>query len=452
MNYSKLFLIINIIYIISVLVYSFLPNAFENRRRDSEIANYNGEHVTFKAFVCQEADLSNKTRRLVLCASGKVLVTTDLYPNYDYGDYVLITGRLQEPEVFSDFNYPMYLAKENIFSTMYYPKIELLEKDDLSGTQRINMMLIRFRQNSRGIINRNLQEPQAQLASAMLFGYRRGINRDDLDLFSQVGIRHLIAISGAHISIISAMLLYFLRLIGLSKRRAIIPIIAFFIIFPLVTGLSSSTIRSSIMGLLGFIAFYFNRQANISRALIYTATIMLLINPMLLRYDIGFQLSFAAVLGIIYFEPILRRYTDYLVDCCYKEGVYKKMVKMIVSLFNLTISAQVLSLPIMISNFNHYSLVSKIANIYLSWLLMPILVSLIMAIILTSIIPGLGIIFFYPADIFLRFLYFTASQLSKFKYGYIELGNINIAIYFIYYLLIFVIFKKYNKKPQKGFL
>lgn len=455
MKLHKIFLILNIIFIVLVFIYSFLPGAFSERENKSEIARYNGETITVKAFVCEEADLNYKSRRLTLCTDekgkgGRVLATTSLYPAYDYGDFLEIKAKLQAPEFFEDFNYPAYLARYNIFSLAYFPSLKLVE-GELNSKQKFKKNLISFKQGAREILNQNLPEPEAGLASAMLFGYRRSLDREDLEIFSLVGLRHLLAISGAHMTIISALLMNFFLFIGMSRRRSFWPISLFLFLYPLITGLASSAIRSAIMGFFGFLAIYFRRPKNSQRALIFSASLMLAFNPMLLRYDLGFQLSFLAVLGIIYLEPIFKNFSDPLIDLSFKKKAGRKFIKFIFSLLNLTLASQLASLPLMLFSFDKFSLVSPVANIFLAWTLAFILGSLIIAIFLSFIFPIFSLYFFFPTYLLINFIFFISGKLASLNFSALETSALNGAkfkfIFFvIYYFVLLRVIRGFYKK------
>lgn len=457
MNFSKIFLIINLLFISLVFLYSLLPGAFLERKNESLIAKYNGEVLTFRAFVCEEADLGYKSRRLTLCSTeddkkGKVLATLALYPAYDYGDFVEVKGKLQAPEFFEGFNYPAYLARYNIYSLIYFPEIKIIAAE-LNFKQRIKKQLIAFKQEARLIVNRNLQEPEAGLASAIIFGYKRSLDKEELDTFSVVGLRHLMAISGAHLTIISLLLIKLLLFLGFSRKRSFLPISIFLFLYPIITGLSSSAIRSAIMGFLGFSAFYFNRQKNSFRALVFSAAIMLVINPMLLAYDTSFQLSFLAVLGIIYLEPIFSKYSDKLVSLALKNNFFAKFLKFVFSFFNLTLASQLASLPVMLFSFDKFSLISPLANIFLVWTLPFIISFLIIAIFLSYLFPFLALYFFYLPYILINFLFFVSEILANFKFSALEINILKddyfkFSFFFIYYLLLVLVARRFYRNKR----
>ena len=86
--------------------------------------DHSDEQITIIGYIVEEPDKrSSNTKLTIQTEQGRVLVTTRKYPEYKYGDELIITGKLETPTVFEDFNYQGYLAKDGIYSVMYYPKI-----------------------------------------------------------------------------------------------------------------------------------------------------------------------------------------------------------------------------------------------------------------------------------------------------------------------------------------
>lgn len=260
---SKIFFILNIGFILAIFLIGFIPSAFKHKMTPNDISYYNGHYLSANARVCEEADVDYKSRRLTVCVSGKqsgqILITTSLYPVYDYGDFIKISGDLKSPPVINGFDYESYLARYDIYSVMYSPKISP-SPGKLSVPQKIYLVLMKIKWRIKDLIDVNLPEPEAGLANALLLGYRRTVMADDLKIFSRVGLSHMIAISGSHITILSAMIINFCLCLGLGRRRALKIIFAFLILYPLVTGLAASALRSAIMGGLAFLAIYHHRR------------------------------------------------------------------------------------------------------------------------------------------------------------------------------------------------
>ncbi len=444
---AKIFLALNLFLIVYVYLIGFRPHAFRQEITKNDLAFYNGESLTLIARVCEEADLDYKSRRLNICVEGKisgqVLVTTNLYPEYNYGDYLKISGLLEAPPLIDGFDYETYLARYDIYSVMYYPKISLAS-GDLNIPQAIYLGLAKIKWRLKEIIEANLPEPEAGLADALILGYRRTLMREDLAIFSRVGLSHMIAISGSHITILSAMIINFLLYLGISRHRALRLVFIFLFLYPLITGLAASAVRSSIMGALAFLAIYYERPSSLTRALVFSASFMLLLNPKLLRSDIGFQLSFLALLGIIYLYPIGEGITKRFLNQRKFKPSTKKRLKVILDMINLTIISQLVILPIALINFKQFSLIAPLANVLVLWTFPPLLAALIIALLLSLIIPSLGILWFTPAYFLLKYIFLLSNILARPNWAAISVNSFNWYLGVVYYLVLFLIYRKFR--------
>jgi competence protein ComEC len=410
------------------------------------LVNYNNQSIKFIGQVCEEADIDYKNRRLTICAGSRVLITTNLYPEYNYGDYLIISGLLKAPEKFNGFDYGRYLARYDIYSIMYYPKISL-EEGSLSNQQKIYLALLKFKWRLKLIIDKSLPEPEAGLAEALLLGYRRTISDDDATAFSRTGLSHLIAISGSHITILSTMILGSMLFLGLKRHHALQIVFVFLFFYPLITGLSASAVRSAIMGGLVFIASYYGRLATIIKALTFSAALMLIINPRLMRDDIGFQLSFAAVLGIIYIYPCFENLRNKI-----KKKFYGRVCSVLViiwDIFSLTLACQLAITPIMLINFQQFSVISFIANPVVIWIFPFLMAALIIPFIPAAIFPILGVWIFAPAYFMLKYIFIVARLLAVPSWAAISVSNFGKLDAVIYYslLICIVFFIKQKTRP-----
>lgn len=452
MSKAKIFLIFNFFIIIVIFFIGFKQNVFREKNKPSNLAYYNGHYLTLVARICEEADLDYKSRRLTICLSGEIkgqaLVTTNLYPEYNYGDFVKISGTLEAPPVISGFDYENYLARYDIYSVMYYPEI-ILATSSLTIAQKSYLVLMNLKWRLKEMIDFNLPEPEAGLANALLLGYRRTVMREDLQVFSRIGLSHMIAISGSHITILSAMIINFFLAINLSRRRAVIIIFSFLFLYPLVTGLAASAVRSAIMGGLAFFALYYQRTSSLIKALIFSAALMLVFNPKLLRDDIGFQLSFLALLGIIYLYPLGERVYKNFLDKLQLKLRLKKIIKTILDTVNLTLVSQIIILPIALINFKQLSTIAPLANVLVLWAFPPLLAALIIGLVLSFLIPSLGIIWFLFAYLLLKYIFIISNFLASPGFAAVTINGFNWWWGIVYYLILFIVYRlltEYHKK------
>jgi len=443
------FFVINFLFIVIIFIIGFWPDIFYQQTTTRDIAFYNGRRLTLTGRVCEEADVDYKSRRLTVCidgqVNGQILVTTDLYPIYDYGNFIRLSGELESPPIISGFDYGNYLARYDVYSVMYYPKIELVT-GELKLTQKTYLVLMKLKWRLKEIIDCNLPEPEAGLANAILLGYRRTVLREDLDIFSRVGLSHMIAISGSHITILSALIINFFLALGVRRRRALTVIFGFLLVYPLITGLAAAAVRSAIMGALAFLALYYERSSSLIKALVFAAAGMLMFNPRLLRDDIGFQLSFLALLGIIYLYPFGERKTKILLTKLKLKSSSKNILKIILDTINLTLVSQIVILPIALINFKQLSIIAPLANVLVLWTFPLLLTTLIIGLFLSALFPFLGILWFLPAYLLLKFIFVVSNLLAAPSWAAATIEDFNWFLGAGYYALLIWLAYRFNKQ------
>jgi len=294
---------------------------------------------------------------------GNILVVVKKYPQYQYGDRLEITGKLKTPSTSEDFDYKSYLAKDDIFSIIYWPEIKILA----SGQGNWLMVKLLFIKNKfANSINQILAEPQAAFLAGLLLGEKRGLPQDVMDAFSRTGTTHIIALSGFNITIIALALMGLFNFFMVHRRWSFWLSVAAITLFVLMTGAASSVVRAAVMGILMLLARQVGRLYSIRNALIFAGAIMVYLNPRVLVWDLGFQLSFAATLGLVYIEPILERWfswgeKDDMMQA--KKNFFKKTARSAKIILATTLAAQIAVLPLLIINFGQLSLIAPLANI-----------------------------------------------------------------------------------------
>lgn len=323
------------------------------------------ETITLIGTVSKEPDVREKNTKLTIKinkinrvedgplpasrpVSGKALITTGRYPEYKYGDKLRIRGKLKTPAVFEDFNYKDYLAKSGIYSVVYWPEIEILAKDQGNF---VYAKILSFKNKLRESIYSSLSPPQSSILGAMILGDKRRMSDNLKEKLNIAGVRHITTVSGMHVVILSSILMSLLLGLGLWRGQAFYFSIIIISLFIIMTGLQPSGVRAGIMGGLFLLGQKIGRKSVSSRTIIMAAAVMLAINPLLLLNDVGFQLSFLAVLGIIYLGSIFKNWLSF---------IPKENLRTIIA---VTLAAQIFTLPILVYNFGRMSLVAPLTNI-----------------------------------------------------------------------------------------
>ncbi len=417
-----------------------------------KIWHYNGQVVTVIGTVSNEPDVRRKNVKYTvetqdfaslqhgyrdntvetrsnasLRVNGKILITANLYPRYSYGDELKISCELKKPEPFNGFSYDRYLARYDVYSICYYPKIELLN----SGKGNwLYENIFKIKNKFRGIIDYGLSEPESSLARAIILGDKKGIPDDLRDKFSKTGISHIMAISGMHISILAGLFMIILLGAGLWRKHAFYFSAVFLFIYIMLIGLPASAMRAGLMGFLVLWALNLGRLNKLVNSLVLAAAILLFINPKLLRGDIGFQLSFLAVLGISLVYPALKKR---LPELPRQLGSFGEIIR---DMFIITIAAQIFTLPIIALNFSQISVIAPVTNLLVIWILPFLMMAVLAALFLSSIFPGISFLFFLPSKLLLKYIIITVEFLDKIPYAYLKIDYLWWGWIILYYGII----------------
>ncbi|MBX4181344.1 ComEC family competence protein [Candidatus Parcubacteria bacterium] len=309
----------------------------------------------------------NATRFVFKSDNGeRVLVNTDLYSNIQYGDRVNLSGKLEKPGKIVDdsgrsFDYAKYLSKDDIYYTMSFAKVEVLEH---GLGNPIKERLFKIKSNFINHIKSNFAEPYASLLAGLLVSGREAMPKDILEEFRRAGIIHIVVLSGYNITIIADFLKRLLEKFFLLTRIPATPILSAstsivgVILFVLMTGAPATVVRAALMVMTVILARLMGRKFSASRALLTAAFIMLLENPKILIFDPSFQLSFLATLALIYVVPIVEKYLKRLPN----GWGFRTTVA-------TTIGTQLTVLPLLIYSMGDVSLVSLPTNV----LVLPII-------------------------------------------------------------------------------
>jgi competence protein ComEC len=316
---------------------------------------------------------------------------------------------LQIPENFEDFDYRMFLAKDGIFYVCKNTKIELIARDQGS---RFYASILKIKNKFNDNINQLIPFPESVLLSGLILGGSSGLPAQLKDNFSRTGMTHIVAVSGYNVTIVANMLMIAGIWLGLWRPKAFWFAVFGILVFVLMTGLSASAVRAGVMGSLLLWAMKNGRLANSQNAIVLAAAIMLLINPLLLRYDIGFQLSFLATLGIVFLYPHFES----------KLNKNSRAFWLWEILF-LSLSAQIFVLPIILYNFQTLSLISLVANV----LILPIVPLTMVA----GFLPAVAQFLFSPLAQVLAWLAYLPLQyeiavvsiLGNLKYAALNVQN-----------------------------
>lgn len=320
----------------------------------NQVEFINGQRISFETGILSQPQISGNRQVLVAnYKNQKIKVITSRFPEVNYGDFVRISGNI---------------SNKSGRALMYFPKIETINNS--SNILQTSLKNINFlRQKLITLFSKTLPMPSSSLLLGIIFGIKEQMPKDFTNNLKISGVFHVIAASGMNVTLVGGFISLFFAFF-LRRQIAIGLSILGIIFYAVLAGLEPSIVRASIMGILVFSAQILGRQVLAINGLALAGFGMLFIDPTIVS-DVGFQLSFAATVGILYVKPLFGK----------REGIMSEA--------STTIAAQVATLPILLANFGTYSVYSILVNGLVLWTV-PILmmiggVGAILGLILTPL-------------------------------------------------------------------
>lgn len=289
--------------------------------------------------------------------SGKALIEISVGSEFDYGDRIRIYGAAETPPENESFSYREYLAHEGIYSLFSYPYVELVEKN---AGNPLMQVIHSYREHAYQAIGLILPQPESALLSGILLGLDDDIPADVEAAFRETGTAHIIAISGFNIAVVASFTFWMFRRVTLRWNAAVLSITVLFL-YSIFVGWQPAVIRAAIMSSMAILGGLIGRRGAGMNTLAFTAALMCFFNPFL-PWNISFQLSFTATLGLILLgDPMQRSFSTWLEGRIPKDKA-KKIAQIVGEYLLLTIAAHVATLPVIAFQFQRISLTALIAN------------------------------------------------------------------------------------------
>ena len=339
-NFNLKILLFLIIFLPAGAFYYFIYDIYQSQN----FIPYN-QRITFTGVVVSdpksEIDKQKFYFKLDAPYRGKILIETSLYPLRQYGDFLKVEGKIKPTK---DNYYSDYIKTYNI---------KLLSENNGNF---ILSHLFKVKHLHLTALKQLLNFNQSALLAGILFGETGELSKKILNKLSLSGLRHLISLSGFHMTVIvMAISNSFRYLLSSKKNLAFILTLFSVLAFILMTGLLPPAVRAAFMAGILALANFSERKYLARNAIMAAGFILILFNPKIAVFDISFQLSFLAIIGIIYLTPVLIKFSKINLKAnnflWWKESLA------------MTIAAQLTTAPILISQFSNFTLTSFMANL-----------------------------------------------------------------------------------------
>lgn len=335
--------------IVCAALYSLVAPQVLTPELDSAV----GERVTIVGTVVREPDQREKFVQLTTETEvGTVLVRADQFTYVSYGDVIRSTGKIQKPEAFETdtgrtFNYPMYLYAHSVTHVMSFADVTVEEG---GKGHWVIAELLRLKHWFIDGIEKALPEPESALLAGLLLGEKRGLGEDLTESFRRAGVVHIIVLSGYNVALVINTVREGLQRV-LSRNVALGSAGVVAILFMLMTGASETAVRATLMALVVLLAKALYRPADGLRILLVVAAGMAVWNPYLVLFDLSYQLSVLATLGLVTLSQYFIPYLVWLRS------------KSLIEIVSTTLATQVAVLPLLVLSIGQVSLVSLVSNI-----------------------------------------------------------------------------------------
>jgi competence protein ComEC len=353
---------------------------------------------------------------------------------YNYGDVIRLSGKLKTPQGKRNpggIDYKAYLLQKGISATMFSRSSQKVGEYGVNPFIRAAFCI---RERLITFYDEYLLENLSSLLTGMSLGFTGRISGDVLRAFSDAGVIHVLAVSGLHVGIIYGAAWKLINFFDVSKLTSFLVGSSVVVFYCFVAGMPPSAVRASIMIWITLLGGVVGRRGDPINSLSLAAIVILTINPTNL-FSIGFQLSFAATLGIILFYEQFKQ-------------MFLPLPGFVRDVMAVVISAQLIVLPVSAYYFNRISLIGFLANLIIVPIASLALVIGFIGGFVGLILPLLGKPIFYIDGMLLAIIQKTSIFFAQLPFSSVVIPSFPVVFIIIYYFLLLVIFgrfKTFNK-------
>lgn len=348
----------------------------------------------------------------------------------ELGDQIEISGTVipvSEPRNPTQFDYKAFLESRNIYTQIKTDSVLRINSESSLFSW------VSIRKKALNLVDHNFDSVTAPIAKALLLGYKNELEGNTKQAFARAGLSHIMAVSGLHVGLIIAPFWLIIPYFWTKKHGTKIGLallILILVFYAGLTGFSVSVLRASVMAILLTYGKLFSKSSDSLNLMGIAALVILLFDPSQL-FEIGFQLSFSAVLIILLVLPVIQNVIPYWVRIKW----YGAPIMVII----ISLVVQLGLYPLQAFYFGEVSLISPLANALFVPLLGIIVPLSLLALIISSAIPALGFLINYPSLIFLGVLNDFVSFSSQLSQSWFEVQKPSILIFLFWISFVLMI-------------
>lgn len=407
--------IINVIFVLIILVFRIAISIYAFNFKYKSFKNLNIEVKIIDIFKIEEEKV---IYRVKYNNDNFLLSLKDVENIYEYGNKLKLNASLYDIEYKNnpfEFNYKRYLNSNGYVSVLYANKVKSIEE-----RKGILNIVYYLRKNINKKIDNNLESKKANLLKSILYGDDLFLDEDIKNIFTNVGLGHILCVSGTHI----ALLIESFESITKSKKSKILRTLLL-IIFYIFSLFNISLLRAIIMKMLSM----FKRYTNIYKRYFISIIIIIVINPYYI-FNVGVLFSFLSVLSLLLFNSRINSF--------FKFKFKNKFIYPFFNSLSTTVSSQILIFPVEVAVFGKISLICVFSNLILSWII-NIIIQLGFASLFLIYIPYVSNMLFNCINISIELILFLTRIMNNYNYLDIHLPRFSTTMYILYYLFFILV-------------
>ncbi|WP_028391872.1 DNA internalization-related competence protein ComEC/Rec2 [Bacillus cihuensis] len=326
---------------------------------------------------------------------------------------------------FNSFDYRLYLKRQGIHWVLKADSIQFAKC--MSNKHSIKQAIQDFRNKGISYVNIHFPESSRGYVNALIFGDQKLIDEEELKDYQRLGIVHLLAISGLHVSFLTGVIFFIGIRAGVTREKMSLVMFLFLPIYIILSGASPSVLRSCFMAMLFFFLAFFKKSISATETISIIYLLLLLFNPNHL-YNIGFQLSFSVAFAIIMSLSIMGRFSNQFI-----------------ALLVTSILCQLAAIPILLFHFFEFSLIGVLLNVIFipiySVILLPFAILVLLIHLLTNQIGDLLLFFLNKSFVLCNTV---AGFTADLPFAYISFGKPTFPIHLLLVVVIFLLLASWD--------
>ena len=388
----------------------------------------NNQTIRVTGTLHQEPKVAEKSQTFNL---GLIKVVTRRYPEFAYGDQLQVEGKVVVTPIINFLG--LYKISNDV---LIYPKVSLVDESSVCKASpcrhaggRLGWLtwVISLRNQLRNFYQTSLPSPADGIVAGVVLGDKSLIPKAFWDKLKLTGTLHIMVASGMNITLFSETVVKTFCLL-VKRKQAVILLYLLIWFYVLLTGVTPPVIRAAIMASMVYLGQLIGREYDYKRILWLTGGTMLLLTPRLL-FDVGFQLSFLATMGLVYLQPSMTKWQKYLF-------LFK------LTSFSSSIAAITMTLPILITNFGQLNIIAPIINLSVLWSMPFILLGGGLFGVIGLVLPFVGkylVLLLFPATFYVEQVISWFAKMTIFQ---VQIPKIGFVFWVLYYGVIWILVKK----------